>query len=107
MAEVVVALLAVEREPRAFVDPPGLHEHVVGPEADPLIARAPCGPQAFIDEASPDAAAARPRLDQQEPELRGALVISYAEDAARALPVVGFVKESDLWVYRAPLPLAA
>jgi hypothetical protein len=39
-AEAAVRLLAVQGEPGVDVEPPGCIEHVVGPQRDPLVARA-------------------------------------------------------------------
>lgn len=87
VAEAVVGFLGDEREPVALVDAAGGGEHVVGPQRDRLVTGVPCGCEALVDQAGAQAQAACFRVDEQQAQLRGPVVLAYAEDAAGPDPV--------------------
>src|SRR5262249_8910357 len=87
MAERVVRPVVGELETGPLVDPPGPGQYVVGPQHDLVVSGAPGESGALLDEAGADSHASCGRLDQKEPELRHALALLNAEDAAGRLAV--------------------
>src|SRR5215472_13725398 len=77
----MVRLLLDQREPARQVYVPGRHQRVVCPQADPLVPGAEGEAEAFVNESRADPVAARGRIDQQDPELRGGLIDRNAEHA--------------------------
>ena len=76
-----------ELEARALVDAAGCDEDVVCPEHQLAIARRPRETEALVHESRADTEASRPRLDEEEPELRDRLCLLDAEHAPGALAV--------------------
>src|SRR5207302_3127956 len=83
-AEAVVRLALDELEAGALVDPVRSLQHVLGPKRYLLVAALASEPQALVHELRPEPRSARPRFDQQQPELRGPVVLSHAQDGTGA-----------------------
>ena len=87
VAEAVMRLLVDQLEAGRLVDPARGTEHVVGPQDDVLVPRLPGEPEALVDEPMSDAEPARPRLDEEQPELRAVVVAPAAQHAPGASSV--------------------
>ena len=61
-----------ETEPRALVDVPRVHEHVVRPEGELAVAGGTGEADAFVDEPAADTQATRAWLDEEQAQLRDA-----------------------------------
>ena len=87
VTEAVVGLLLDELEPGPFVEPSGVHEDVVRPEHDLLVAGASSEPQALLDQAAPDSHPPGAGLDEEDSKLGEGLFLLDAEDASDAFAV--------------------
>jgi hypothetical protein len=86
VTEAVVSFLVDQPEAGRLVDPPGRHQDVVRPQDDRVIAGLRRERGARLDQARTDPETARPRLDQEDAQLRGRGVPLAADDAAGAAP---------------------
>src|SRR5262249_17156601 len=82
LPEAVMRLLGNELEPGSLVDPPRLHEHIVGPQHHVPIPCPPREPHTLVHEPGTDTVAPSTRLDQEQPELRGVVIRPYTKHAA-------------------------
>src|SRR5262249_17355588 len=87
-AETVMRLLPFQGEPTGQVDLPRGRQRMVGPQPHPLVPRLPGEPQALIYQPGPQSFSPRSRVDQEDAQLRRALVGRYQQDASDPLPVL-------------------
>jgi hypothetical protein len=85
-SEAVMRLFGNQLESMLEIDVSGGRQRVVGPEPHPLVAGGVSELDRGAGQASPEAAAARLRIDEQNPQLRDARIfVCDAEHAPRAL----------------------
>jgi len=82
----MVTALVVQGETGPLVDPPSVHQHVVGPQRDAGVPSPAREPEHLLDQAAPDPEPPGPRLDQQQAQARGRGVLAHAEHAPGPRP---------------------